>query len=265
VTTQSAWLPPEYVNLPTSTAYAFEVDDAVLVTMARLLGLCWQYNYERTPALTPDEVAELAGRSRSALYRHLKLLREMGWIRVEQVGRRIVIRPLVKRRDGQPVPATTSTKEPNPALPATGDELLTALAEIGVENPKRDQLARLDLDPLWVHAWHLWARHPHRQGLTNPAGNIILKLESREPPPARFLKEANEQRRLREWLREREEALDAENEKEVEQLEPQPQPDPLLVEMQTLWTQALSELQLQMTRAIGWINIMEQNIPFVNR
>jgi hypothetical protein len=49
----SAWLPPEYVNLPTAIAYAFGVDGAVLVTMARILGLCWQYNYERTPALAP--------------------------------------------------------------------------------------------------------------------------------------------------------------------------------------------------------------------
>jgi hypothetical protein len=55
------------------------------------------------------------GRSRSALYRHLRILKDddedgqnpgcLRWIHVEQVNRRITIRPLVKAtRDGQIVP-----------------------------------------------------------------------------------------------------------------------------------------------------------------
>ena len=89
-------LPPSYVNTPVSIAYA-EADDALIVTMTRILGLCWAYDYERTPALTPEQLAEFTGRPRSTFYRHLKLLREMQWIRVDQAGRRIVIRPIITR------------------------------------------------------------------------------------------------------------------------------------------------------------------------
>ena len=90
-------LPPSYINTPISIAYA-EADDALIVTMTRILGLCWAYDYERTPTLTPEQLADLIGRPRSTLYRHLKQLREMQWIRVDQAGRRIVIRPVVVRR-----------------------------------------------------------------------------------------------------------------------------------------------------------------------
>ncbi len=93
----TAALPPSYVNTPVPIAYA-EVDDALIVTMIRILGLCWAYDYERTPALTPEQVAELTGRARSTLYRHLKELREMQWIRVDQAGRRIIIRPIMARK-----------------------------------------------------------------------------------------------------------------------------------------------------------------------
>jgi hypothetical protein len=82
--------------MPVSVAYA-EADDALIVTMTRILGLCWAYDYRWTPVLTPEQLAEFTGRPRSTLYRHLKLLREMQWIRVDQAGRRIAIRPLITR------------------------------------------------------------------------------------------------------------------------------------------------------------------------
>ena len=46
--------PPDYIKLPPSIACA-DVDDALIVTMTRILGLCWAYDYERTPALTPEQ------------------------------------------------------------------------------------------------------------------------------------------------------------------------------------------------------------------
>ena len=70
-------LPPSYVNMPVAIAYA-EVDDALIGTMTRLLRLCWTHDYERTPALTSEQLTDCTGRPRSTLYRHLKLLREMG-------------------------------------------------------------------------------------------------------------------------------------------------------------------------------------------
>jgi hypothetical protein len=80
-----AALPPFYVNTPVTIAYA-EADDALIVTMTRILGLCWAYDYEQMPVLTPEQLAEYTGRPRSTPYRHLKRLREMQWIRVDQVG-----------------------------------------------------------------------------------------------------------------------------------------------------------------------------------
>jgi len=240
----TAALPPSYVNAPVPIAYA-RADDALIVTMIRILGLCWAYDYEHTPALTPERVAHLTGRPRSTLYRHLKELREMQWLHVDQVGRRIVIRPVVarviQRSEKESTPTTHQSGKPEP-----NEALLQALADIGIENPKRAQLARLEIDPLWVRAWHLWAKHPHRHGLINPAGNLILKLESGEPPPDEFLRQAELESRLAEWL---EGAEDCESESPEEDGSPEPEPDPVLDEARRLWATSLGELQLQMTRA----------------
>jgi DnaA N-terminal domain/IclR helix-turn-helix domain len=237
-------LPPSYVNAPVSIAYA-EVDDALMVTMIRILGLCWAYDYKRTPALTPEQVAELTGRPRSTLYRHLKQLRDMQWLRVDQAGRRIILRPVQAGKVEPAEKEATSTVQPTDEA-AANEALLQALADIGVENPKRSELARLDTDPLWVRAWHLWARHPHRQSLTNPVGNIILKLESKEPPPGEFLRAAQEQLRQREWIREQEER---EGEDPGEENPPEPELESVSAEADQLWARCLGELQLQMTRA----------------
>jgi len=240
-----AALPPSYVNAPVPIAYA-EVDDALIVTMVRILGLCWAYDYERTPALTPEQVAELTGRPRSTLYRHLKELRERHWIRVDQAGRRIVIRPVIGHSSERAQREKTEMGQPVVGQ-APNEELLQALADIGVENPKRAQLARLGIDPLWVRAWHLWAEHPHRRALTNPTGNIILKLEGGERPPVEFLRQAEEELRRREWLEQQEE-LEGEDGEAADE-PPEPEPDKVLVDAQRLWATALGELQLQMTRA----------------
>jgi len=234
-----AALPPSYVNTPVPIAYA-KVDDALIVTMTRILGLCWAYDYERTPAFTPEQLAELTGRPRSTLYRHLKQLRDMKWLRVDPVGRRIVIRPIVAHSR----PSAEETAETRES--AGNEALLQALTEIGVEEPKRSQLACREIDPLWVRAWHLWARHPYRKGLTNPIGNIILKLESGEQPPGEFLRAAEQQLRLQEWMREQEER---EGEAPEGDDASEPAPDSVPAEARRIWANSLAELQLQMTRA----------------
>jgi len=238
-------LPPSYVNMPVSVAYA-EADDALIVTMTRILGLCWAYDYERTSALTPEQLGDFIGRPRSTLYRHLKLLREKQWIRVDQAGRRIVIRPIITRC-AQAVGSEAAGLEDPADEPVPKEALLQALEDIGVENPKRAQLGRLDIDPLWVQAWQLWAKHPHRRSLSNPVGNIILKLESGEQPPGEFLRAAEEQIRLRQWIQEQEQAEESEDLEEQAQLEPDP--EDVSVEARRIWTNSLEELKLQMTRA----------------
>jgi DNA-binding transcriptional ArsR family regulator len=92
--------PARLQEQPVAIVYA-GAEDALIVTMTHLLGLCWSYDYEQTAALTPEQLAELIGRPHSTLYRHLKQLREMQWIHVDQAGRRIVSCPLVGR-DARP-------------------------------------------------------------------------------------------------------------------------------------------------------------------
>ena len=97
-----------------------------------------------------------------------------------------------------------------------------------------------------MRAWHLWTRHPHRKGLTNPIGNIILKLESGEQPPGEFLRAAEQQLRLQEWMREQEEQ---EGEDPEEDDASEPDLDRVPAEARRIWANSLAELQLQMTRA----------------
>jgi DNA-binding transcriptional ArsR family regulator len=239
-------LPPSYVNTPVALAYA-EADDALIVTMTRILGLCWAYDYERTPALRPEQVAELTSRPRSTLYRHLKQLREMGWIRVDQAGRRIIIRPVVVRSAKAAI-SEAGNREESVDETVPNKALFQVLAEIGVENPKRTQLACLDIDPLWVRAWHLWANHPHRHSLTNPVGNVILKLESGERPPGEFLTAAErEEERLR--LRQRDQEPNGQGEAPGEQGQAEAEDDDVPEEIRRLWARSLEELKLQMTKA----------------
>ena len=94
-------LPPAYVNTPVPIAYADTDDgclsDSLIVTMIRILGLCWAHDYERTPALTPDELSDLVGRPRTTLYRHLNTLeKELGWLRIDRVERKLILRPIVE-------------------------------------------------------------------------------------------------------------------------------------------------------------------------
>jgi DNA-binding transcriptional ArsR family regulator len=190
---------------PGAIAYA-EVDDALIVTMTRILGLCWAYDYERTPALTPEQLAELTGRPRSTLYRHLKQLREMQWIRVDQAGRRIIIRPIVARNPRGDPAGKEETGRERPA----DDRLPTSTPAGPGRDRGRESQARPTGPPgyrpsLGARLAPVGQASPSRS-LTNPIGNIILKLESgRTASRTEFLRAAEEQIRLREWMQEQEE------------------------------------------------------------
>jgi hypothetical protein len=178
----------------------------------------------------------------------------MQWIRVDQVDRRIVIHPIVARSaqaaDREAVRAGGQGRElgeESAGSPAPNEALLQALADIGVENPKRGQLAGLDIDPLWVQAWQLWAQHPHRRTLTNPVGNIIRKLESGERPPHEFLRAAEQEIRLRQWTQQQEPVDRGEDPEAQEKLDLED--DDLFAEARRIWARSLEDLKLQMTRA----------------
>jgi DNA-binding transcriptional ArsR family regulator len=201
--------PPTYVNVPVSVALA-GVDNGLIVTMIRVLALCWAHKHLRTPALTARQLADLIGRPPSTLHRHLALLEgELGWLRIDRRGRQLVLRPLVGKLAGAgPAPEGCNAearrghrREGDAASPASQPAggrdaprgairtaLRQALAEAGIENPARDRLARDGaLEPAWVRSWHLWTRHPDRASLTNPAGLIVQRLQNGEPPPGDYL------------------------------------------------------------------------------
>lgn len=184
------WLPPAYVKSPVCLTFAYDVSDALIITMERILGICFDHGGTRTPALTPDDMAQLLGRSRTTMYRHLETLGNLKWIEWEQVsGRRIRIRPLIfaaepeQGAELQPAsrPAAATKGEPNP-------ELVEALVAAGIEHPYRNRLAAdPDLDAGQVRAWWLWTQHPDRDGLHTPTGVIIRRLEQHVPPPDEYL------------------------------------------------------------------------------
>lgn len=250
-------LPPTYVNVPAPVVYAHDVNDRIVLTMIRILGLCW--NRGKTPPLTPTELAEALGRSLSTLYRHLRILKDddeggknagcLGWIHVEHADRRLVIRPLVRIASRDRASRSGRAPDTAPTGEAPKGEFYQALAEVGIENPKRSQLAHLDLDPAWVYAWHYWAKHPHRQGLKNPTGNVIRKLEAKERPPREFLREARQFLEDRAWRREH---LPGPLDGRRSEPQPPPEPevmDPVPIEVHRIWAAVLGSLQSQMTRA----------------
>jgi hypothetical protein len=249
-------LPDRYVNTPArQCVYRYDVDPALIVTFQRIAGLCW--DSDETPPLKPDELALLLGLSRRSMYYHLKRLKNddekgknpdcLGWIEITQSNRQIIIRPLVRVQNSHPDEQDSQAPQiPNPdASPAVtrqakNAQLRQALLEIGIENPKRDQLACLNIEPCWVYAWDLWAKHPHRANLNNPVGVIIRKLEAGEKPPDSFLQKAK--RRLFEEQHMYQEQVVAQ---EVHhKTEPE---DPIPSDIHQLWARILGELELQMT------------------
>lgn len=88
-------LPPEFVNTPAHDVFNMALPDSVYRTQAVLHGLAWQTRGERTPPTTVRELAELRHLKERQMYTHLRTLKELQRIRVENLGHgRIVIYPL---------------------------------------------------------------------------------------------------------------------------------------------------------------------------
>ena len=104
---------PTYVNVPSPVAYG-AVPDALVVTMIRVLGLCWRNGYRHTPPLSGEELARLLDRPRSTLQRHLEMLeQELGWLRRERRGSRWVLHPVPPFAAPAPAAAEPSAGGPD--------------------------------------------------------------------------------------------------------------------------------------------------------
>jgi hypothetical protein len=163
--------PPDYIKLPPAIACA-DVEDGVIVTMARVLGLCWTSKYKKTRPLAPERLAGLVGRSRATLYRHLKRAQELGWLKVEHRGRQLILQPLVHVASDGSCTSFQDTLDTRCAAPeaeacdfpgegGSGNEtdgkreLGQALKEAGVLGCAFHELVQVPLDPVAVRAWHL--------------------------------------------------------------------------------------------------------------
>jgi hypothetical protein len=205
--------PPDYIKLPPIIACA-DVEDGVIVTMARVLGLCWTSKYKKTSPLPPDQLAELVGRSRATLYRHLNRAQELGWLKVEHRERQLVLQPLVHIAGDGSTELSTPSGAPGkvdydflagdlPGNESDGKgELGQALKEAGVIGRAFHELVQRDMDPATVRAWHLWTWAPEQDWMDSPAGYVITRLRQGDEPPGAFLELArltpDEEARLRE-------------------------------------------------------------------
>jgi len=178
--------PPDYIKLPPAIACA-DVDDALIVTMARILGLCWGHKYRRSPAYTPHELAELLGRPRTTLYRHLNRLQELGWLQVDRRDRRLVLQPFIGFTEGPPVALPPSGHDFPERGGTDNGELRQALHEAGIIGRPFRELLRRDADPVVVRAWFLWTWAPEQEWLDNPAGYIVNRLREGDEPPNEYL------------------------------------------------------------------------------
>jgi hypothetical protein len=189
MTDQKAAYPPDYIKLPPAIACA-GVDDALIVTMACILGLCWDQKYRRSPPYTPDQLAELVGRPRTTLYRHLNGLQQLGWLRVDHHDRRLVLQPLVHFAEGQSPAACVSDRAGYHFPEQAADdhqELREALQELGIVGRPCRELLRQGVDPGVVHAWYLWTWAPEQEWMDNPAGYVVNRLREGDMPPDEFL------------------------------------------------------------------------------
>jgi hypothetical protein len=181
--------PPDYIKLPPSIACA-DVDDALIVSMARILGLCWNHKYRRSPPYTPDQLADLLDRPRTTLYRHLNKLQQLCWLRVDRSERRLVLQPLVRITEGQSAAPPSPDQAGYDFLeqgPSDNHELREALHEAGIIGRPFRELLQRNVDPALVRAWHLWTWAREQEWLDNPAGYIVNRLREGDEPPDEFV------------------------------------------------------------------------------
>lgn len=87
--------PPRFANLPAGILFDAALPNAMFRTLAQLHGLAWQTKGERTPPATVAEFARLRGLKERRMYDHLHKLKELGFIRMENLGHgQIIIFPL---------------------------------------------------------------------------------------------------------------------------------------------------------------------------
>lgn len=252
----SPTFPPLFVKVPPDVVDAEGLDESMIMTFERILKLSWDFSYRHTEAMTPEQLQQVLKRNRTTLYRHLKEMRALGWIEVIHHGKykisiRILLHIPMENVDG-------SSSLPVAPIPSAGngqpnDVLRQLLIEARIIGKAQKQILDLNVDPLVVRAWLLWAEEESQQGEWEPGtGYIVTRLLAGDEPLPEYLKMA--QAGITSMADAR-----ARNEPEAEDREPTPRPGrpwPERPELDIcgrssaeLWSNVLGELQLRMMRA----------------
>lgn len=205
-------VPPRYVNVPVSAVFDAGLADGPARTYARLCGLAWESRDEdkATPPLTVEELAALCNLRRSAIWLHLRILRDLGYVEWRTTRGRLVIRilnnsvqnfgltshdaadvvdeNLIQQQQQQTVVQNSELVQSfglvqNSGLEANAALNLAALGEYGVDNsPYALEVAALaHVTPDLVRAWGEYLRA--RPGVSNLPGLLLHVLRNNTCPP----------------------------------------------------------------------------------
>ena len=200
-------LPPQYVNIPTTLAYA-DLPRAVIVTGLRITGLAWQYHYERTDPIATADLCAVCDISRSQLYDHLSQLLDAEMLQYTKVSGQFIFtfhrpRPCpVFRTDralsaaGYPDTESSDVKQQqychgfgfeggcggDAAQSRFPDwaQRLELLDDIGIREPARSEIAALDhATAQYLDSWATWFCAQTDLGV----GALIAQLRAGVPAP----------------------------------------------------------------------------------
>lgn len=270
----SPTFPPRFVKLPPYVFDAEGVDESTIITFGRIVNLSWDFGYRHTEPMTPEELQQVLKRNRTTMYRHLKELRAIGWIEIIHHGKyRISIRILLDiPMENLEEPASPAAAPSAPGGNGKPNDILRqVLMEARIIGKAQKQILDMNVDPLVVRAWLLWAEEEREQGEWDPGtGYIVTRLLAGDEPLPEYLKMAEAGITSLEDARARNEP-----EPEPELEEPiawprtpwpeRPEFDVCGVSSTALWQNILGDLQLQMMRATfdtwlrgSWIDEYEE-------
>ena len=81
---ESIPLPPRGIFVPTQLIYSRNISGTVLTTWIQLRGLAWRTG--KTPPITMRQISEIIGKSPSAIYDHMEILKAFGALRWRAIG-----------------------------------------------------------------------------------------------------------------------------------------------------------------------------------
>ena len=182
--------PPFHIKVPAGIVLA-SAHDGLIVTMARIVGLCWHEKHRWTPDYSMAELVDLLGRPQGTLYRHLKELERLGWLKVQRSDKGFVLHlliPVSGRSEARPKRRSPDTRPGQPSGDGHRAELAQALRGAGIIGQPHNELLHHALSTTSVRAWTLWTLVDEQKWLKNPPGYLVIRLRAGVEPPPEFIR-----------------------------------------------------------------------------